>query len=110
MHKKTVLIRLKQQILYNIVQLLLISIAKILFLIPQFFSISVIQLFSKKHIYVPVNLCLRFLKKYIFYCYLCLMTKPEYTEHQAVTKVAKKEILLATKKETPVASPSSQVH
>ncbi len=37
------------------------------------------------------------------------MTKPEYTEHQAVPKVAKKEILLATKKETPVASPLPQV-
>ncbi len=65
MHKKTVLIRQKQQILYNIVQLLLISIAKIPFLIPQFFSISVIQLFSEKHIYVLSNLCLLFLLRFL---------------------------------------------
>ncbi len=38
------------------------------------------------------------------------MTIPEYTEHQAVTKVVKKEISLATKKETPEASPLPQVH
>jgi hypothetical protein len=37
------------------------------------------------------------------------MTKHEYTERQAVTKVAKKEILLATKKETKEASTLSQV-
>jgi hypothetical protein len=38
------------------------------------------------------------------------MTKPEYTEHQAVLKVAKKEISPATKQEAPEASPSPQVH
>ncbi len=37
------------------------------------------------------------------------MTKPEYTEHQTVSKVAKKEISLATKKETPEASTLPQV-
>jgi hypothetical protein len=37
------------------------------------------------------------------------MTKHECTEHQAGPKMAKKEILLATKKETPVTSPLSQV-
>ncbi len=37
------------------------------------------------------------------------MTKREYTEHQAVPKVVKKEISPAAKK-TPEASPLPQVH
>ncbi len=44
----------------------------------------------------------------IFIFYLCPMTIPEYTEHQAVTKVAKKDISFAAKK-TPEASPLLQV-